>query len=253
MVAGVCPCEASKIPYYKLGVMCLAEFIGTYFLVQSIIFSVYFHHELKALAIGSLAIGSTLMVCTYAWGHVSGAHYNPAVSTAAYVAGKLDRTTWLLYVATQLTAGLLSALLAISLFEFTGTIVTKSTSFPSDSGMYTEFIWTFLLSSVVLNVGGTSMAPGYRNNSFFGLAIGFTVFSGDSAVGGFTGCGFNPAVVTGLSFGKIQIDAYTFVATDWVKALIFQFLGGILAGIVFRITESVEVPADKVETIGPEL
>jgi len=244
MFAGICPCESSKTPCGKLVVMCLAEFMGTYFLVHAIIFSVYFSQALAALA-----IGSTLMVCIYAWGHVSGAHYNPAVSTAAYVSGNLDRTTWLSYVVTQLIAGLVSASVAISLCEYPASMAVPTITFNSDSGMYTEFIWTFLLASVVLNVGGTSLAPGYRNNSFFGLAIGFTVVSGAIAVGGFTGGAFNPAVATGLNIGKIQVDGYKFVGEDWVKAVAFEFLGGILAGLVFRITESVEEPAAKVESV----
>merc|ERR1719427_2464929 len=82
--------------------------MGTYMLVHAIVFSSNFEQTLAALA-----IGSTLMVCIYAWGHVSGAHYNPAVTTAFWVAGEISAVKWLIYVLTQLLAGLVSGTIAV--------------------------------------------------------------------------------------------------------------------------------------------
>jgi len=255
MFKGTCPCQKSDEPRSKLAVMCLVEFLGTFFLLQAIVFSVNFAQPLAALA-----IGSTQMVCIYAWSHVSGGHYNPAISTAAYVSGKLDRTRWILYVITQLIAGLFSGWIAIGLRHDEVAASIPEVKFVSDTGMLTVFLWTFLLASVFMNVGGTSMAPGYRNNSFFGLAVGFTVVSGVIAVGGFSGGAFNPAVATGLNIGKNQIKDpywpagnYDFSAGDWINAIMFEFLAGIVAGLVFRITESVEKPADEVDGITDNL
>jgi len=219
----------------KLPVKALAEFLGTYFLIQAIIFSVNFGADLAALA-----IGSTLMVSIYAWGHVSGAHYNPAVSTACFVAGKINLSEYLVYVLTQLIAGIISGFVGVALSLNRADDSFAEISFGNDGqGLYTECIWTFLLASVVLNVA-TSVAPGYQNNSFFGLAIGFTVVAGAISVGGFTGGSFNPAVTTGVNIGKTQIDGYEFNASTWIKALAFEFIGGILAGFIFTITETVE-------------
>jgi len=227
----------------KLAVQALAEFMGTFFLIHAIVFSVNFGEDLDLAA---LAIGSTLMVCIYAWGHVSGAHYNPAVSTACWVAGKIGVVEWSVYVLTQIIAGIVSGFIAVALCENRSADDFAYISFDGDEGLYTEFVWTFLLASVVLNTAA-SRAPAYKNNSFFGLAIGFTVVSGAIAVGGFTGGAFNPAVATGLNVGTTQIDGYNFNFSDWIKAVVFEFIGGILAGVVFMITESFEKP-DATET-----
>jgi len=241
MFTGMCPCNSSPADdtMGKLAVQALAEFMGTFFLVHAIVFSVNFGEALAALA-----IGSTLMVCIYAWGHVSGAHYNPAVSTACWVAGKIGALQWGVYVLTQLIAGIVSAFIAVSLCENRSSVDDFAViSFDGDEGLYTELVWTFLLASVVLNTAA-SCAPAYRNNSFFGLAIGFTVVAGAISVGGFSGGAFNPAVATGLNVGNTQIDNYNFNFSDWIKAVTFEFLGGILAGVTFMITESVEKPDD---------
>jgi len=252
MFSGMCSFQPSGDSTGTLAVKALAEFLGTFFLIQSIIFSVNFQQELAALS-----IGSTLMVCIYAWGHVSGAHYNPAVSTACWVAGRIGVVEWVIYVLTQLIAGIISGFIGFALCEYECYACYASiqidggegmyTEFDGGEGMYTEFLWTFLLASVVLNTA-TTCAPGYKNNSFFGLAIGFTVVSGAIAVGGFTGGAFNPAVATGLNLGLTQIDWYEFKFSDWIKAIVFEFIGGILAGIIFMITESVETQTEEATT-----
>merc|ERR1719370_1998265 len=206
--------------------------MGTYLLIHAIVFSVN-----AGSTLAPLAIGSTLMVCIYAWGHVSGAHYNPAVSTGFLVAGKMGLVEYLVYVVAQLIAGIVSACVAVELCHS-----ENVSSFPQikitdgKEGLYTEFLWTFLLASVVLNTAG-SASPGYQNNSFFGLAIGFTVVAGAIAVGGFSGGAFNPAVVTGLNIGLLSVEGYSFNASDWISAVLFEFLGGFVAGVVFLITE----------------
>merc|ERR1719494_1412791 len=95
-----------------LAVQAFAEFMGTFLLVQAIVFAVN-----SGNGLAPVAIGSTLMVTIYAWGHVSGAHYNPAVSTGFFVAGKIGTVQWLTYVITQLVAGIVSAFIAISLAQ----------------------------------------------------------------------------------------------------------------------------------------
>lgn len=226
-----------KDTYPQLAVKALAEFMGTYLLVQAIEFAIYFGTDLAPLA-----IGSTLMVSIYAWGHVSGAHFNPAVSTGFFVAGKMSILEYVVYVVTQLLAGIVSAFVAIALCENKSVENLPQIKLSSGKeGLYTEFLWTFLLASVVLNTAG-SASPGYQNNSFFGLAIGFTVVAGAIAVGGFSGGAFNPAVVTGLNIGLLSVEGYSFNASDWISTLIFCFFGGFMAGVIFLITEWSEAP-----------
>jgi len=232
MFNNFCACKPLEDPLPKLGVQAFAEFMGTYLLIHSIVFSVNFGQDLAPLA-----IGSTLMVTIYAWGHVSGAHYNPAVTTAFFVAGKIGPVKWLVYVLTQILAGIVSAFVAISLCENQKiNDLPQITTGGGLRGLYTEFLWTFLLASVVINTAGTA-SPGYQNNSFFGLAIGFTVVAGAIAVGGFSGGAFNPAVASGLNIGLLELEAYKFNPTAWICAVVFEFLGGFMAGVVFLITE----------------
>jgi len=224
-----------KLP--KLAVKALAEFMGTYLLIHAIVFSVY-NTDGVVQTLAPLAIGSTLMVTIYAWGHVSGAHYNPAVTTGFWVAGKIGPVHWLVYVVTQLVAGIISALVAISICGNNQTVQNfpQIAFTPGLQGLYTECLWTFLLVSVVLNTAGTS-SVGYQNNSFFGLAIGFTVVAGAVSVGQFSGGAFNPAVASGLNIGLLELGDYKFNTSAWILAIMFEFLGGFLAGVVFLITE----------------
>jgi len=237
MLSSFCACPSTEEPAAKLAVKLLAEFMGTYMLVHAVVFSV----NASAMAVDNymapIAIGSTLMVCIYAWGHVSGAHYNPAVSTGFLVAGKMGAVEYVGYVVTQLIAGILSAMVAISLCgDQSLSALAEIKIGPGKEGLYTELLWTFLLASVVLNTAGTS-SPGYKNNSFFGLAIGFTVVAGAIAVGNISGGGFNPAVTSGVNIGKMVLKKYHFNASSWITAVVFEFLGGCVAGVIFLITE----------------
>ncbi len=95
----------------------ITEFIGTFFLVFTV----------AAAAIGGwaplgfapLAIGSVLMVMIFAGGHISGAHYNPAVSMAVFVRGKMSAAEMIIYWVVQVAAGVAAALLATSLLGIT--------------------------------------------------------------------------------------------------------------------------------------
>src|SRR5438309_3754916 len=97
-----------------LGRKLAVEFIGTFFLV----FTVAMATNPKTGAgsppgsLAPLAIGAVLMVMVFAGGHISGAHYNPAVSTAVLIRGKIASGEWLGYVVTQLVAAVAAALVA---------------------------------------------------------------------------------------------------------------------------------------------
>jgi aquaporin Z len=95
-----------------------------------------------------------------------------------------------------------------------------------------EFLFTFALCYVVLNVATSKDQEG---NSFFGLAIGFTVLAGAFAVGGISGGAFNPAVTLGAAVGGLFAWS-----TLWVY-IVVQAAAGIAAGLTFRALN----PADK--------
>lgn len=196
------------------------EFIGTFFLVFTVVATV-----LTNQALAPLAIGASLMVMIYAGGHISGAHFNPAVSLAALVRGALSTTDLIGYWVAQLLGGLVAAFLAsYAVGGITGEAGTfgGGVIFPA---LLVEFLFTFALAWVVLNVATSKDTDG---NSFYGLAIGFTVVVGAIAVGGISGGAFNPAVAFGGSF--VGVFAW---GNIWIY-LVANLLGGAAAGLAFK-------------------
>jgi aquaporin Z len=210
----------------------VVEFIGTFFLVFTVCMAT--NPKTGAGVLAPLAIGAVLMVMVFAGGHVSGGHFNPAVSTAVLVRRRMASNEWLAYVAIQLVAGVLAALVARGVSG-----AGHAGAFPSVWKMLVvEFLFTFALGYVVLNV---ATARGTEGNSFYGLAIGFTVGAGAFAVGGISGGAFNPAVALGASV----LGIFTW-SNYWIY-VVATLLGGALAGIVFLYTQPAEKPEGDIE------
>jgi len=168
----------------------IVEFIGTFFLVFTVGMVVRGGAPLPAAA---LAIGSALMVMIFAGGHISGGHFNPAVTLAVTLRGKADVKDFIPYWIAQLAAGTVAALLVTALFS--GKPEAGPALHATVPSLIVEFLFTFALAWVVLN---TATAKGTSGNSFYGLAIGFTVMTGAVAVGNISGGAFNPAVGLGV-------------------------------------------------------
>ncbi len=195
----------------------LVEFIGTFFLVFTIGMVVINTGDSVLLA--PLAIGSALMVMVYAGGHISWGHYNPAVSLAVFLRGKLTSRELGIYWVVQLLGAAVAS--GVVLFLKGNPTVT---AFPVDSirALIAEFLFTFALCYVVLNV---ATAKGTAGNSFYGLAIGFTVAAGAYAVGPISGAAFNPAVALGLSIMGLSswINIWYFVVGNLAGALVAAY------------------------------
>lgn len=202
------------------------EFIGTFFLVLTVGLAVA-----NAGDLAPLAIGASLMVMIFAGGHVSGGHFNPAVSTAVFLRGKMvSAGEYGAYVVTQLVAGVVAALIVIVLgFDYDEAIATGG----AGKMLIAEFLFAFALAWVVLNV---ATARGTEGNSFYGLAIGFTVLVGAYAVGSISGGAFNPAV----ALGAMVMGLFSW-ADIWIYALA-TLLGGAAAAFAFLYTQ----PGEKV-------
>jgi aquaporin Z len=197
------------------------EFIGTFFLVFTIGMTV-----LNPGSVGNfapLAIGSILAVMIFAGGHISGGHYNPAVSLAVALRGKLDTKDLISYWIAQLLAGAVAAFLVIYLKKDTTGI--PAANFDTVRALVSEFLFTFALCFVVLNVATTKQTAG---NSYFGWAIGFTVLAGAYAVGVISGGAFNPAVALGITI--LHLSSW---ANLWVF-IIANFLGAAAAAYLFK-------------------
>lgn len=200
----------------------IVEFIGTAILVFSVG---------NAVASGSplapLAIGAALMIGIYAGGHVSGAHYNPAVSLAVFLRGKLGLIEMFFYWSAQVAGAILAGLLVVNI-QGAAKLQGLPGATGSNSAMFiAELLWTFVLAWVVLNAATAKKNEG---NSFYGLAIGFTVASGAVSLGGISGGVFNPAVQAGLIV--MGMKSLGSVLLFWPA----QLLGGLLAAVAFKTT-----------------
>ena len=200
----------------------LTEAIGTFFLVLTIGCTVILSADSTKGIIPPLAIGSALMVMVFAGGHLSGAHYNPAVTLAVTIRGRLPKGEVIPYWIAQILGALLAAGVAMYL---TGVSDKKTPEIVNTAqALLAEFLFTFALAYVVLNVATSKANAG---NSFYGLAIGFTVLTGAFAVGSISGGAFNPAVAIGAAaMGLIS------PASIWIH-IVADLAGGLVAGLTF--------------------
>jgi aquaporin Z len=199
----------------------IAEFIGTFFLVLTIGCTGI---GASAGVIAPLAIGAALMVMVFAGGHISGAHYNPAVTLGVLIRGKLKTADVIPYWIAQCVAAAVAAIVVSKILR-AGVAVTPIAP-KLGPALLAEFLFTFALVYVVLNA---ATAEGTSGNSFYGLAIGMTVMTGAFAVGDSSGGAFNPAVAIGFSI--LGISTWNNI---WIY-LVADFAAGVAAAIVFNL------------------
>lgn len=204
----------------------LTEFIGTFFLVFTVGMTVI---EPGAGNLAPLAIGSALMIMVYAGGHVSGGHYNPAVTLAVWLRGRCPASDVGPYWGSQIAGSLVASIVTLWLKNDPTVVPMDTNPFPA---LVAEFVGTFALAYVVLNAATAKATAG---NSFYGLAIGFTVMTMAFALGGISGGAFNPAVATGLTLMHVAK-----ASNIWIY-LLGNLAGGALAAGVFRLVN----PEDK--------
>jgi aquaporin Z len=199
----------------------LVEAIGTFFLVFTVGSTVV---PPGVGLFAPLAIGASLMVMVFAGGHVSGGHFNPAVSLAVWMRGKLSTGDLLPYWLAQFAAAFVAAW-AVHFFK-PHDVPVSPLPIGWKAALLAEFLFTFALSWVVLN---TATAKGTLDNSFYGLAIGATVMTGAFAVGGVSGGAFNPAVATGITLMSLQTWG-----NFWVF-LVGNFGGAAVAALTYKM------------------
>ena len=204
----------------------LIEFIGTFFLAMTVGMTVI---GASAGALAPVAIGSALMIMVYAGGHVSGGHYNPAVTLAVWLRGRCATKDVLPYWVAQILGALAAS--AVVLFLKGDTMATP-TDLKAQPALLAEFLGTFALCYVVLNVATAKATAG---NSNYGLAIGFTVMVMAYALGGVSGGAFNPAVATGITVMHLA------KASNFWIYLLGNLGGGAVAALTFKFVN----PDDK--------
>jgi aquaporin Z len=200
----------------------IVELIGTFFLVFTVGNTVIGKSD-----VAPLAIGLSLAVMIFAGGHISGGHFNPAVTLGVWLRGKCDTKDVVPYIAAQIIGAVLAAF-AVKFLQGTGGTAGDVKLGPA---FVAELIGTFALVWVILNVATTKANA---NNSFYGLAIGMTVTAMAFALGPISGAAFNPAVAIGaVAMGLIKSGNL------WIY-LVACPLGGLLAAQVFKTIKADE-------------
>lgn len=203
----------------------VVEFIGTFFLMFTI-GVVVVDQSIGNLA--PIAIGLVLTSMVFAGGHISGAHYNPAVTISFWLRGRFKSSDIIPYIISQITGAISAALIVLYLFGNSNMQVLELNIIDA---IVSELLFTFALVFVILNV---ATSHGTAGNSYYGLAIGFIVAAGVFSVGKISGAVLNPAVALGVTtIGFVNI--YTL----WIYFLANIF-GGVLATFVYMKTEIAE-------------
>tara|TARA_B100000963_G_scaffold359362_1_gene386503 strand:+ start:2156 stop:2779 length:624 start_codon:yes stop_codon:yes gene_type:complete len=197
----------------------IIEFIGTLFLVLII-----------ALTGNPIAIGFGLSALIYMGAHISGAHYNPAVSLAMAINNQIKLKELGLYILSQFLGAVVATLLVIFLgYEFN---VVPNTD--NISSLFTaEILFTFLLVFVILNV---ALNENLKGNQFFGIAIGLTVMTGAFSVGDISGAVFNPAVSFGPSFVSLFNTEILDENVSSVDFFLYYLITGIIGSVMASFT-----------------
>ena len=183
----------------------------------------------------ALAIGTILAVAVYGGGYISGGHYNPAVTFAALLCGKIDIANSIVNTAAQIGGSFGAAIFAIFL-EGEGKIGYPAVGedFEMSQAILSEAVCTCFLCLVVL---GSACSASNAGKDFYGYAIGMTVFSCAISSGRVSGGAFNPAVgllgAADNSFGDLPVY------------IVGPYVGAILAAIIFRLVSPSDVPSGK--------
>ena len=199
------------------------EFIGTFFLSLTICTAAVYG---SAGDYAPFGIAATLMVMIYAGGHISGAHYNPAVTVSIYLRGACEKDEVLPYIVSQVIAAVSAAIIVESLL-FTDALSPEMADLGTDA-VVAELLFTFALAYVILNVATTESTSG---NGYYGAAIALVVLAGAITVGSISLASFNPAVTSALIVsGKLAL------ADSWMH-FVPQFVGAIMATYVYKSTQ----------------
>ena len=203
----------------------LTEFVGAFFLVLTIGLTAMIGADFAPIAIAAV-----LLALIYMGGHVSGAHYNPAVTLAVWMRGRMPASEVGPYMAAQVVGALLAALVAYTVND--RPLMVRPAE---ETGLFEffllELLFTFVLVLVILNVATSRETAG---NDAYGLAIAAVVLGGAFAAGPVSGGAFNPAVALGPILLEAAVGEGSTLGGLWVY-LAATFTGGALAALAFRV------------------
>jgi len=217
-----------------------AEFLGTFWLVLGGCGSAVLAAGIANVGIGylgvALAFGLTVVTGAYAFGHISGAHFNPAITVGVWAAGKFPGGQVLPYIVAQVLGGIAAAAV-LYVIASGATGFDPAAGFASNgygdhspqnyslvSGLVCEVVLTFMFLTVILGVTSEKAPPGFAP-----LAIGLTLVLIHLISIPVTNTSVNPARSTGVAIfqgGWALQQLWAF----WLAPIV----GGALAGLVHR-------------------
>lgn len=232
----------------------LAEFLGTFILVFTVCCDINGNNGADN-NLSCLSIAASLMVAIYALGSVSGANFNPAVTTGLLCAGAVDHGDMHgaqagLYILVQLAGGFFGGLSAALLYRANEVVVITNIAVNATSTSYfdlkiphesynagqifgAEMFYTALLVFVVLSVATTQDYESViqEKNQYFGLCIGFVIMAGATAIGHISGCSLNPAVSFGITMNSAIFKDSVGIG-DAFKAFALYSLAELVGGVL---------------------
>jgi glycerol uptake facilitator-like aquaporin len=195
----------------------IAEFLGTFTLVFIGVCAVA---SGQGVVVAALAHGFCIVHAAYSYGHLSGAHLNPAVTLGLLVGGKIEPVRGALYIVVQFIAGIIAAFVAEALVGAGGQTTGSLTAGSVWTAAAFEAILTFLLVSVVYQAAVFGKA-----GNFAGLAIALTLVACILAGGTYTGASLNPSRTLGPALAGGDLSYV-------LPYLIGIFGGGVVGGLV---------------------
>lgn len=209
----------------------VSEFIGTFILVFAGCGAIVVETLTGALGHTGIALtfGFVVTALIYTFGHISGAHFNPAVTISFTLMDEFDRKNLLPYIIAQVTGAILACLFLLLLFaeEIGGAkeLAYYGTTIPRGS-WYQSFGFEFMLTFILMLVIYGSAVHGKAIKSFAGIAIGFTVGLEAMFAGPICGASMNPARSIGPALVSGNLDSL------WLY-IVAPIIGSVVAGIIY--------------------
>jgi len=186
--------------------------------------------SIEGIIMISLAHGSAIGLMVYAFGHISGAHINPAVTIPMIITKKISPADGAGYIALQLIGGIIAAFALVAILPDLGQAVNFGTQAPGElingdpmSALWLEMIFTFFLVTTIFLTAVHKKAPA----GIHGISIGGMVFLLHLVGVPLTGASMNPARTLGPA---IVSGFWEFHWVYWVGPII----GGIIAGLIMN-------------------
>lgn len=203
----------------------IAEFLGTFTLVFVGVSAAHVA-ESQGVVVAALGHGLTLVGLIYAYGHLSGAHFNPAVTLGLLVGRKVEVVPAIAYMAAQFLGGIVAGFLAVALTVTGGQTVGALT----DNAVWTAALWEAVLTFLLVSAIYQSAVYG-KAGTLAPVAIGFTLAGCILAGGAFTGASLNPARTLGPALAAGDLS---YVIPYFVGIFAGGAVGGLLHSFVLK-------------------